>query len=429
MSKPALTTWPFVMLLLDYWPLGRMQKAECRMQNPDASGTQHARRLTPHASRLTARSQIANRKSQTLFFLLVEKIPFFALVALISVVTFLVHERTGALAQGEYHPLDARLQNAVVSYGWYLEKLFWPADLAIFYPHPGYWPMGKVLLAGGLILGLSVLVWVGRRRHPYLLVGWLWYCGTLVPMSMVIQSAMGARGDRYTYVPSLGALILIVWGAWELTRRWQYQVLGISLASGAVLILCLPLTRQQLGYWTEGETLLRHLLAATGTNEYSLAWLGDVLARKGRQDEANRLHQAAVRLVLPRAEAHINLGLALDKKGQTDKAIRQYQEALSVFAFSADAHYHLGNALDKKGQTDEAIRHYQIALNWRPDYAEAHNGLGIAFYQQHRTDEAIGQFQEALRLRPDYAAARKHLEAALATRVHSSSAPGGATNR
>jgi len=200
----ALATWPFVMLLLDYWPLGRMQNAESRRQR-------HAPRPTPPPltfhipaattrqrgeSRFTLRASRLNRKSQMLFFLLVEKVPFFVFAALISVVTFLVHERTGALAQGEHHPLGVRVQNAVTSYGWYLGKLFWPADLAFFYPHPGYWPVGKGLLAGGLLLGLSVLVWVGRQ-HPYLPVGWLWYCGTLVPVSLVVQTAMMVRADRY----------------------------------------------------------------------------------------------------------------------------------------------------------------------------------------------------------------------------------------
>ena len=171
MSKPMLVTWPFVMLLLDYWPLGRMQNAECRMQNaePATRNTQHAPRHA-HVSRFA-----------TLLPLLVEKIPFFALAALASVVTFVVQQRGGALAAGESLPLGARVGNALISYCRYLGKLFWPTDLAVFYPHPGHWPLGKVLLAGGLILGISVLVWVQRRRSPFLLMGWLWFAGRWCP--------------------------------------------------------------------------------------------------------------------------------------------------------------------------------------------------------------------------------------------------------
>ena len=144
--------------------------------------------------------------------------------------------------------------------------MFWPTDLAVFYPHPGHWPLGKVLLAGGVILGLSVLVWVQRRRYPYLLIGWLWYCGTLVPVSQVIQTGAHAMADRWTYLPSLGVLILTVWGAYELTRRWRYQALALSVAGGAAIVLCLALTRQQIGYWRDSEALFRHALEVTENN-------------------------------------------------------------------------------------------------------------------------------------------------------------------
>ena len=177
MSKPMLVTWPFVMLLLDYWPLRRMQNAECGMRSLARTRTRPSRTL-PWTT------------------LVREKIPFFVLAALASVVTFVVQQRGGALAAGESLPLGARVGNALISYCRYLGKLFWPTDLAVFYPHPGQWPLGKVLLAGGLLLGLSVLVWVRRRRYPYLLMGWLWYCGTLVPVSQVVQTGGHAMADR-----------------------------------------------------------------------------------------------------------------------------------------------------------------------------------------------------------------------------------------
>ena len=298
-----------------------------------------------------------------------EKLPFFVLAAVMSVVTFVVQKHGGALAAGESLPLGARVGNALISYCRYLGKMFWPTDLAVFYPHPGHWPLGKVLLAGGLILGISVLVWMQRRRYPYLLMGWLWYCGTLVPVSQVIQTGGHAMADRWTYLPSLGVLILAVWGACELTRGWRYQVLALSVAGGAAIVLCLALTRQQIGYWKDSETLLRHALEVTENNGL----------------------------------AHRNLGVALYKKGQIDEAISQFQEAVRLKPDDADAHNNLGIALDKKGQIDEAIRQFQEAIRLEPDHADAHYNLGVAFYQQGRTDEAIRQFQETIRLKPDHA--------------------------
>ena len=252
MSKPMLVTWPCVMLLLDYWPLGRMQKrrrnAEGRMQNVPASDTQHATRNTPHVSRFTFHTPRA-----ALLPLLIEKIPFFVLAALMSVVTFVVQQRGGALTAGEGLPLGARLGNAPISYCRYLGKLFWPTDLAVIYPHPGHWAAGKVVAAVGLIAGISVLVWMQRRWRPFLLVGWLWYCGTLVPVSQVIQTGSHAMADRWTYLPSLGIMILVIWGGYELTRGRRCQAVAWSVAGAAAIVLCLALTRYQLGYWKDSE--------------------------------------------------------------------------------------------------------------------------------------------------------------------------------
>jgi protein O-mannosyl-transferase len=411
MSKPMLVTWPFVMLLLDYWPLKRMQKAEGRRQNSEARDTQHVSGLTqqsPFANRqspilVTHQSAIANRQSQILFALLVEKIPFFAVAVAASVVTFLVQQRGGYVMAGEILPWGARLGNALVSYGRYLGKLVWPTDLAVYYPYLGQWPLGTMALAGGGLVGVSVLVFVWRRRFPYLLMGWLWFLGTLVPVIGLVQMSPSAMADRYTYLPSLGVLVLAVWGAHELTRGWRDQVLALWAACSVVIVLCLALTRQQLGHWKDGETLFRHALEVTENNRVAHDGLGVALRRKGKTDEAIQQLQESLRINPGCFDVYINLGVAFEQKGQIDEAIRQYQEALRLKPDCATAHNDLGVALGRKGQTDEAIRQLEEALRLNPDDALTHNNLGGAFYQQGRTAEAVHQYQEAIRLDPDYA--------------------------
>jgi tetratricopeptide (TPR) repeat protein len=211
-------------------------------------------------------------------------------------------------------PLISRSANALISYARYLEKLFWPADLAVFYPHPSHWPLREVLLAAGVILGLSAQVWIQRRRYPYLLMGWLWYIGMLIPVIGLVQVGAQAMADRYTYLPSLGLLVLAVWGAYDLTGRGQYQTLTLGLAGGAAIVFCLVLTRQQLGYWQDSETLFRHALAVTENNDVAHNCLGLALAKKGQTDEAIRHFQEALKLKPDFAVARRNLEAALATK-------------------------------------------------------------------------------------------------------------------
>jgi len=463
MSKPTLLTWPFVMLLLDYWPLRRMQNEECRMQNAEASDTDHAPRNTFHVSRFTFHS----RQSQSFFPLLVEKIPFFVLVALSSVVTFVVQMRTGALVSMEILPAGARVGNALISYCHYLGKLFWPVDLAVLYthpilaavtltyPNPAHVPLGPVVLAGGLFLGLSALVCAWPRRHPYLLVGWLWYCGVLVPVIQVIQTGTHGMADRYTYLPSLGVMILAVWGVYELMRgkaaggvereerreeRQERQereereergsvghalarstlhasrstLILLSVAGGAAIVLCVALTRQQIGYWRDSETLFRHLLEVTKNNYAGHVNLGTVYSRRGQLDEAIREYRESLRLNPYYGLTHYNLGNALLQKGEVDEAIQHYQLSILLLPMYVDSYNNLGLALRKKGRVDEAIRQFQQAARLKPDDADIHYNLGAALAQRGQMDEAIRQFQEALRLQPDYGDARRNLNAALA---------------
>lgn len=400
MGKPMLVTWPCVLWLLDYWPLGRCKPGHVR-------------------------------------FLVTEKIPLVALAAAASVVTFVVQKQSGAVKELASLPLGMRAENALISYCRYVGKMFWPTDLAVFYPHPGDWPLWQVLLAGVLLAGFSAMFWINRRRYPFLLVGWLWFVGTLVPVIGLVQVGFQSMADRYSYIPSVGVLIMTVWGAFELARRWRRGVLVFSLAGSVAIVFCFALTRQQIGYWKNSETLFRHALEVTADNFTARNSLGNALLDQGQTDAAITQFQAALRLEPNCAETHDNLGNALTKQGETDAAISEFQTALRLKPNYAEAHNNLGNALGKKnqidpavkefqeamrldpdaaeprynfgnllaktGQTDAAIQQYQEALQLNPHYFEAHNNLGIVLARKGETDAAIRQFQEALRLNPDHA--------------------------
>ena len=294
MSKPMLVTWPFVMFLLDYWPLDRIRNSQFAIRN--------------------------------FVMLVVEKIPFFVLAAAVSVVTFEVQKRGGSLGAQEIVPLGVRCENVLVSYCRQLGKLFWPTDLAILYPYPGHWPLAKVLVAGGLLCGISVLVVAKRRHFPFLLMGWLWFCGMLVPVIGLVQTGMQAMADRHTYIPSVGVFILATWGIYELARHWRHRAMTLSVLGSAAIISCIMLTRQQIGYWQDGETVFRHALAVTENNYIAHGNLGEALATKGQITEAIRQFQEAIQIETNYPDAQNNLGIALAKTGQIDKAIRQFQD-------------------------------------------------------------------------------------------------------
>jgi len=459
MSKPTLVTWPFVMLLLDYWPLRRFEV-------------------------------------ERTWRLVMEKIPFVVLAAAASVVTVVVQKQAGAMATILSLPLSARTGNALIAYCRYLGKLFWPADLAVFYPHPGQWPAATVLLAGGFLLAISGLVWALRRRFPFLLMGWLWFGGMLVPMIGLVPTGGWAMADRHTYLASLGVLVFAVWGTYELTRGWRHQMAALSVTGAVATVLCWALTRQQLGHWQDSEALFRHALRVSENNylahnnlgvalvnrgrtqeairqfhesirlapgfdaaHYSLGTvlaveghvdeaisqlrealrlrpgyanahhsLGDALVKQGQIDEAISQYREAVRLQPDDVVARNQLGVALAKQGHVDEAIRQHQEAIRLKPDASDAHYNLANALFRKGQVDEAIGQYREALRLKPEDADIRNNFGVALWRKGRNEEAISQFREALRLKPDHADARRNLNNVLLTaQPRSSKQPGSPT--
>ena len=394
MCKPVLVTLPFVLLLLDYWPLER--KAEGRMRKAEAGAGGTVQGGTWPWMRLVW-----------------EKVPFLALAAASSVITMLAHHALGLLDSVSMLPWDTRLENALVSYVRYLGKTFWPSRLAVFYPYPDAWPIWEVVTCGLVLLVISGLVLGAARSRPWWLVGWFWFLGVLVPFIGLVQAGAQAMADRFMYVPVIGIIVAVVWGLAGLAKGGRYRQIGLSVAGCAAVVVCLVLTRQQLGYWKDGEALFRHTLEVTESNYLAHNNLGYALYVKGHLDEAIRQFQEAIRLEPDHTDAHNNLGYAFYVKGQMDEAIRQYHEALRLNPDDADAHSNLGIALGNKGQTDEAIRQFQEAIRLKPGHVQAHYNLGIALASKGQMDEAIRQLQEAIRLKPDNAEAHYNLGTAL----------------
>lgn len=372
MSKPMLVTWPFVMLLLDYWPLARFTAG---------SGKR----------------------------LVVEKIPYFVIAIVASIITFWMQQRVGAVVTVANLPLGMRFGNAAISYCQYLGKLFWPVELAILYPLHGPWPMGQVLLAGLFVVGISIWLFRQRYRYPFLMIGWLWYGGTLVPVIGLVQVGGQEIADRYTYIPSIGILIFIIWGAYNLTRHWRHQVLVSAVVGVAAILACFGLTRHQIGYWKDSESLFRHDLEVTTNNSVAYLNLGSALDNKGKYPEAIIQFQELVRLDPNNSDGHLNLGTDLSKMGRFDEATNQIKQALQLKPNSAAAHNSLGFVLGQNHDIDEAINQFQAAIRLDPDFALPHLNLGLAFNVKGQIDDAISQFREALRLDPDHATTHYYL--------------------
>jgi tetratricopeptide (TPR) repeat protein len=378
LSKNMLVTMPFVLLLLDYWPLGRLSS------------------FTP----------------KVLFRLVVEKIPLFVLTVASCVATALVSEK---LTAADKLPLGLRLENAVVSYVTYLWQMIHPVGLAAVYPNPeNYLPLWQVAGALGLLLAITGAVFALRQTRPYLVIGWLWYVGMMVPVIGFVQISYYAHADRYTYLPQIGLYLLLTWVAADLCAGWRYRRWMLGGLSTLILVALVFCARTQTSYWRNGELLWTHTVACTSDNFIGHNNLGIALRQKGSLDEAITQYQQALQIKPDFAAAHNGLGDAFFLKGSVDEAIAQFQKALEIQPNYADAHYNLGIALRQKGGLDEAITHYQQALQIKPDYAEAHNSLGDALFQKGSVDEAIVQFQKVLEIQPNYVDAHYNLGVALA---------------
>ncbi len=382
-AKPMLVTFPVVLLLLDVWPLGRIDGA------PESVATASVRTTSPRGA-------------------IVEKLPLVALAFAVGVVTIVAQQAAGGTRSTIAFPMPLRFANAAVAYVAYLRKMLWPSDLAIYYPYPTAVEPGRVAVAAVVLIALSTLAWTSRRRAPYVLVGWLWYVVTLAPVIGIIQVGHQSMADRYTYVPLIGIFVAVVFGADALARGLAVAPRIPAAAAAAVLVACVVATRVELGHWRTSIALFTHALEVTHDNYMAHQGLGDALAGTGRRAEAEVHFREAARLAPTLVEAHLGLGDALMEDGDVAGAIGAYRHAVALRP-DAEAHVKLGNALWRSGALAAASDEFEEAVRLAPDDAQNVSNAGAVLYALGRRDEAIGRFAAAVRLDPSNAAAHGNL--------------------
>jgi protein O-mannosyl-transferase len=379
MCKPMLVTVPAILLLLDVWPLRRISLS-------------------------TINSQLS-----TLRRLFLEKVPLFLLSAASAAITIVGHQHLGSLTAEGTLPTGTRLGNAAISYARYLGKAFWPANLAVHYPHPGSWPPGWVAGASAVLLGVSVWTVMARRRRPYLLAGWVWFLVTLLPTIGIIQASSQAMADRFAYVPLIGLFIMVVWFVADLWPVGRGRGVAQALTTVAMLAACLVATRLQLRYWRDGEALFRRAVSVTKRNFLAEYSLGCALGAKNKLEEAQTHFAAALKIKPDYAEAHDNLGVVLQMQGKSTAAEAEFRAALRLKPGLTRAHNNLGLALQARGKGSEALAELHEMLRLQPNDPEAHNNLAKILAEQGKLAEAAAELEEAIRLRPDYAGAHYNL--------------------
>jgi tetratricopeptide (TPR) repeat protein len=390
MSKPMLVTVPFVLLLLDFWPLRRVQLATFNLQ------------------------------PSTFVRVIVEKLAFLLLSAASSAITFKVQQHGGAVSTTI--SLGARVANAVVSYVHYILDMFWPSHLSVLYPHPGTWPTLQVAASAVLLLIVTATVIFSFRKHPYLPFGWFWFLGMLVPAIGIVQVGIQCRADRYTYLPLVGLFVMLVWGVEELVQRFAVtpddsttqpiERPSPAFVTGLCLLCvfgCAAITSRQIGYWRNSETLFRRAVQVTQKNYLAYNNLGFYLSNRGEVAEAMENYRRALEIKPDYEDALNNLGYAYANQKKYPEAIAEYEAALRIRPNHPEVHNNLGNALADVGRVDEAIAHYMSTLRQKPEHADAHNNLGVALSMKGRYAEAIDNFHAALRYKPRDASAHSNL--------------------
>ncbi len=458
LAKPMLVTLPFVLLLLDYWPLGRLTAGTMKCWSTDRGGN------TTITSELTTQPWLQQEpllplrtSLGTIVHCVLEKIPLLALTVVFCVAAIWSYGSDGVDLLGQRLPLSWRIANVPISYLNYLGMFFYPVGLAIPYPYPSlnlsFW---KVFGAVMVLIALTSATLAWRQRCPYLLVGWLWYLGMLVPVSGLLQfGAHTMIADRFTYLPQIGICVALTWGLADAVRSLPHRRLVCSVGAALILVVLMGCAWRQTSFWRDSETLWSRTLACTPPSRLTYHALGDAFLGLGQIDKAIEQYQTAIATepdygtdyATSHSQLHYNFGVALASAGRSDEALEQYKravqlqpndvaaqnnlgnallihgqiemgilhckEALRIDPEFAEAHFNIGNVLDYRGRVDEAIAEYRKALKAKPGFAEAHCYLGIALAKRGQLDDAIAEYRKALKIAPQYEDAHHNLSTAL----------------
>lgn len=377
MAKPMMVTLPFVLLLLDFWPLYRFNSKYFQFHPPGR---------------------------HSLIALVLEKVPLFGLSAVSSTITYYVQQGGGAVASLDVLPFKARFVNALISYLRYLGKMIWPRNLSVFYPYP-QWPVEYAVISGVLIICVSVAIVRAARKYPYLLTGWFWYLGTLFPVIGLIHAGSQSMADRYTYIPLMGMFILIAWGLADVSKPLRSRNVVLALAAGVALCAMMVCTWFQVCHWQNTLTLFTHVLKVTRNNSVAYFSLGYGLDKQGKLDEALSYYMKSLEINPGYKNAHNNIGFILARRGKTEAAIDHYQAELRLFPENADTHNNLANALSDQARLAKAAIHYRLALSINPEHANAHYNFGNLLLRQARFKDALAHSAEAIRINPNFAEA------------------------
>jgi len=450
MAKPMLVTLPFVLLLLDYWPLERWQKALqpefLPVSNDSGLVKKRAKQLRVDSPKEKKISLSLMSHAKIIRPLLWEKVPFIFLSIVSSIVTIWAQSKGGAVASLGNLPLIDRILNAIVSYIQYLIKIFWPVDLAVFYTYRQILPSWQIFGAASIILGISIIVIYVIKKAPFLFVGWFWYLGTLVPVIGLMQVGNQSIADRYTYFPSIGIAIILAWGIGYLMPKEKLRKMILIPVAAIILAALTFLTWQQCGYWKNSISLFTHVvqvtkdnylahnslgaaLAAEGKNEEAIAHFREAfeinptsalaltnlcmfLVAEGKNEEAIAYYFAAIQVNPDHFEAHYNLAELFVKQNKIDQAILHFREVARITPSSFAALNNLGVNLEKKLNHDEAIYYYRKAMLIEPQNPGIYFNLGVALGNKGELKEAIESFRQAINLKPDYEEARRALKLA-----------------
>ncbi len=450
MAKPMLVTLPLVLLLMDYWPLGRFRldpvKPAAPAPQPPAvrSGKKEKKKRKDAAA--PARPPEA-RQQRPLLPIFWEKVPLLCLSFVSSAITFYAQQKGGAVNTLLEIPLADRVVKALVSYGTYLWKMSCPVNLAYFYPFPQSWPVAAALGSILFIAGVTFFAVKTSRRYPYLAFGWLWYLVTLLPVIGLVKVGDAAMSDRYTYIALIGPFIAIAWGATELLANRPLGKAALAILAAVALAASMVLTYDQVGTWKNSKSLSTHALKVTKNNHVALNNLAVAYVTEGRNEEAllqlkkleemspdNAFSQFNMAIILPflgkpdeavtRMKRALQLRPAFSERlqtlgkfylsvGQPDQAIAYFDRAIRADKYDLKAYAGMGEALDLKGRFGEALSYYGKALAWKPNDARLQNNMGFILIRQGRVDEAISCFREAIRISPNYARAHNNLGSAL----------------